>query len=72
MSSRAATRLESLGFSQVYRYAAGKLGWFAFGLPMEGNFAAIAKAGDIVRRDVPTCRLTDRLGDVHLSCQAAG
>jgi hypothetical protein len=27
---------ESLGFSPVYRYTAGKLDWFAMGLPMEG------------------------------------
>src|ERR687891_2432633 len=72
MSSRAAWRLESLGFSQVYRYAAGKLDWFAFGLPMAGEFAAIPKAGDIVRRDVPTCQLTDRVDEVYQRCQSAG
>ena len=72
MSPRAAWRLESLGFSQVYRYVAGKSDWFAYGFPMEGEYAAIAKAGDIVRRDVPTCRLTDRVGDVYQHCQAAG
>ena len=72
MSSRAAWRLESLGFSQVYRYAAGKLDWFAFGLPMEGEFAAIPKAGDVVRRDVPTCHLNDHLGEVHRRCQEVG
>jgi predicted transcriptional regulator len=72
MSSRAAWRLESLGFSEVYRDAAGKLDWFAFGLPMEGEFAAIPKAGDVVRRDVPTCRLGEKLGEVHQRCQAVG
>jgi predicted transcriptional regulator len=72
MSSRAAWRLESLGFSQVYRYAAGKLDWFAFGLPMAGEFAAIPKAGDVVRQDVPTCHLGDKLGEVHERCQALG
>jgi predicted transcriptional regulator len=72
MSSRAAWRLESLGFSQVYRYKAGKLDWFAFGMPMAGNFSAIPKAGDVVRRDVPTCHFTDRVGDVHERCQALG
>ncbi|HSK87831.1 MAG TPA: CBS domain-containing protein, partial [Anaerolineales bacterium] len=68
----AAWRLESLGFSQVYRYVAGKVDWFAFGLPMEGEFAAFPKAGDVVRRDMPTCRLTDRVGEVYQRCQAAG
>jgi hypothetical protein len=72
MSARAAWRLESLGFARVYRYTAGKLDWFAFGLPMEGEFAAIPKAGDVVRRDVPTCRLDEQLSDVHQRAQAAG
>lgn len=72
MSSRAAWRLESLGFSQVYRYAAGKLDWFAFDLPMAGEFATIPKASDVVRRDVPTCHLGDKLGKVHERCQALG
>jgi predicted transcriptional regulator len=61
-----------LGFSPVYRYVAGKMDWFAFALPMEGEFAAILKAGDVVRRDVPTCHLTDRVGEVYQRCQAAG
>lgn len=39
---------------------------------MEGEFAAIPKAGDIVRRDVPTCNLTDRVGEVHRRSQAVG
>lgn len=72
MSGRAAWRLESLGFSQVYRYTAGKLDWFAFGLPMEGDFATIPKAGDVIRRGVPTCQLTERVDDVYQRCQAAG
>ena len=72
MSPRAAWRLESLGFTQVYRYAAGKLDWFAYGLPMAGEFAAILKAGDVVRRDVPTCHLTERVGEVYERSQAIG
>ena len=65
-------RLESLGFSQVYRYVPGKLDWFAYGFPMQGEFAALPKAGDVLRPDVPTCRLTDRVGEVHQHCQSAG
>jgi predicted transcriptional regulator len=72
MSNRAAWRLESLGFPQVYCYVAGKLDWFAFGLPMEGDFAAIPKAIDVVRRDVPTCQLKDPVGEVYRRCQEAG
>lgn len=72
MSGRAAWRLESLGFSQVYRYTAGKLDWFAFGLPMEGDFVTIPKAGDVIRQGVPTCQLTERVDEVYQRCQAAG
>ena len=72
MSARAAWRLESLGFSQVYRYAAGKLDWFAFGLPMEGEFGTIPKAIEVVRRDVPTCHLKDTVGEVYKRCQEVG
>jgi predicted transcriptional regulator len=61
-----------MGFSQVYRYVAGKLDWFAFGFPMEGEFAAFPKAGDVLRHNVPTCHLTDQVGEVYQRCQAAG
>ena len=37
MSPRAAWRLERLGFTEVYDYAAGKVDWMAAGLPTEGN-----------------------------------
>jgi predicted transcriptional regulator len=72
MSNPAAWRLESLGFSPVYRYAALKRDWFAFGLPMEGEFAAIPKAIDVVRRNVPTCHLKDLVGEVYKRCQEVG
>ncbi|SRR6266498_24943 len=72
MSNRAAWRLESLGFSPIYRYVAGKRDWFAFGLPMEGDFAVIPTAVDVVRRDVPTCHLTDHVGEVYKRCQEVG
>ncbi len=65
MSPRAAWRLESLGFTQVFDYVAGKADWLASGLPVEGKFADYLRAGNIARTDVPTCRLTDRLGDVR-------
>ncbi|HUF39536.1 MAG TPA: CBS domain-containing protein [Anaerolineales bacterium] len=72
MSPRAAVRLETLGFSQVFDYAAGKMDWAAMGLPLEGKAAATPRAGDLARRDVPTCRLEDRLADVQARVQEAG
>jgi len=72
MSNRVAWRLESLGFPEVYRYAGGKRDWFAFGLPMEGEFATIPKAMDVVRHGVPTCHLKDPVGEVYKRCREAG
>jgi CBS domain-containing protein len=65
MSNRAASRLESLGFTRVYHYTPGKDGWLATGLPTEGPDAATPRAGDVADRDAPTCALHDRLGDVR-------
>ncbi len=72
MSPRAAWRLESLGFGEVYDYVAGKVDWLAFGLPREGDEAATPRAGDIARRDVPTCAPSDRIGTVRECVAAAG
>lgn len=72
MSARAAWRLESLGFTEVYRYTAGKADWLANGLPTEGTQADVPTVGDLARRGVPTCGLTDRVGDVRGRVQAAG
>src|SRR5215471_2845648 len=72
MSPRAAWRLESLGFGDVYDYGAGKLDWMAAGLRTEGTNAQRPRAADVARRDPPTCRLDERLGDVRARASAAG
>jgi CBS domain-containing protein len=72
MSARAAWRLASLGFDQVYRYAAGKEDWIAFGLPTEGTDADVPTAGDVADRNAPTCASDDRLGDVRDRVRQAG
>jgi Mg/Co/Ni transporter MgtE len=60
MSARAAWRLVSLAFAQVFRYTAGKADWAAYGLPTEEKSVAPNRAGNLARRDVPTCSLSDR------------
>ena len=65
-------RLELLGFENIYLYAAGKWDWFAHGLPMLGTRAELPQAKDVARRDVPTCGLSDTVGDAHQRAQAAG
>src|SRR2546428_12936688 len=72
MSKRAAWRLETLGFQQVHHYAAGKEDWMAAGLPIEGSKASIPRVGSVARRDIPTCRLDERLGDVSARVLATG
>lgn len=72
MSPRAAWRLESLGFREVYDYVAGKLDWMAAGLPTEGANAGKPRAGEVSRKDVPTARLDERLGDVRERVRAMG
>ncbi len=72
MASRAAARLQALGFADVCDYRAGKLDWLAAGLPTEGEKSKLARTGDIARLDVPVCALNDRLGDVSDGARAAG
>jgi Mg/Co/Ni transporter MgtE len=72
MSPRAAWRLESLGFRQVYDYVAGKLDWMAAGLPTEGTNAKHPRAGEVSRKDVPTAQLDERLGEVSERVRANG
>jgi CBS domain-containing protein len=56
----------------VFDYVTGKLDWFASGLPIEGKHAGVPRAGQVARRGVPTCQITDRLGDVRDRVQKAG
>lgn len=72
MSPRAAARLETLGFTKVYDYLAGKADWLATALPSKGRSANEPAAGDIVRGDDIACHLGDRLGDSVDRVRAAG
>jgi Mg/Co/Ni transporter MgtE len=56
----------------VYEYKGGKLDWMAAGLPTEGENSLRPRAGDAARKDVPLCRLDERLGDVRDRVKAAG
>jgi CBS domain-containing protein len=56
----------------VYDYRTGILDWKTAGLPVEGTSAQVPRLVDVVRRDVPTCSLGERLGDVRDRAAAAG
>jgi hypothetical protein len=65
MSPRAACRLETLGFSEVYDYMPGKVDWLARGLPREGEKAGERRAIDLVVDDVVTCLPNEPVGAVR-------
>ena len=72
MAPRAAARLASLGFQNVHLYEAGKLDWMAAGLLTEGENSRHPRASDVTRKDVPTCRLDETVGDVARRAAGAG
>ncbi len=61
-----------MGFPSVYDYVAGKKSWGSYGLPRAGTNVPDRTAGDVARRDVPTCALDERLTDVRERVRAAG
>ncbi len=64
MSPRAAWRLESIGFTRVYDYVAGKADWGSFGLALEGAADDRTRVASSARTDAPTCRLDEPVSDV--------
>jgi rhodanese-related sulfurtransferase len=64
LSARAAWRLESMGFQEVYRYTPGKADWLAAGWETEGTQAKKVRIRQMIQKDVPTCSLRERLEDV--------
>jgi CBS domain-containing protein len=72
MAPRAAARLEAMGFPEIHEYKAGKYDWLAAGLPTEGENSKRPRALDGAHRDVPTCSLEERMGDVRARAKAAG
>jgi CBS domain-containing protein len=56
----------------VYDYRVGIKDWMAAGLATEGTNAQRPSLADVVRRDVPTCGLGERVGDVRSRAAAAG
>jgi CBS domain-containing protein len=61
-----------MGFGQVYDYPPGKKSWGSFGLPREGRVTEESSAGEVARRDVPTCALDDDLREVRERVRASG
>src|SRR5437762_6979552 len=64
LSARAAWRLETMGFQEVYRYTPGKADWLAAGWETEGTDAKKVRIRQMIHKDVPTCGLRERLEDV--------
>jgi rhodanese-related sulfurtransferase len=64
LSARAAWRLETMGFQEVYRYTPGKADWLAAGWETEGTQAKKARIRQMIQKDVPTCSMRERFEDV--------
>jgi len=64
LSARAAWRLESMGFQEVYRYTPGKADWLAAGWETEGAEAKKTRIRQMIHKDVPACAMRERLEDV--------
>jgi Mg/Co/Ni transporter MgtE len=71
VSPRAAWRLESIGFTCVHDYVAGKADWGSYGLPLEGTRHSGTRIGAHLRTNVRTCALDERLQDVCERVRAA-
>ena len=56
----------------MHDYVRGKADWAVHGLPLEGRTAGRRRAIEIARKDIPTCGLRERLGEVRERVQAAG
>lgn len=69
MSPRAAWRLEHLGFDRSVDYVAGKLDWLSFDLPWEGTARLV---GSEVDRDIATCAVGEKVGDIRAPLSSAG
>jgi rhodanese-related sulfurtransferase len=65
LSARAAWRLESMGFQEVYRYTPGKEDWVASGYETEGTTAGRTRLKKYLKTNVQTCLLRDRMQDVQ-------
>ncbi|HUF52880.1 MAG TPA: rhodanese-like domain-containing protein [Dehalococcoidia bacterium] len=63
LSPRLAAWLAAKGFTRAYDYVASLDDWTARGLPIEGEHADVATAGNLAR-DLATCAPNDRLRDI--------
>jgi rhodanese-related sulfurtransferase len=64
LSARAAWRLETMGFQEVYRYTPGKADWLAAGWETEGTQSKKGRIRQMIHKEVATCSLRERLEDV--------
>ena len=71
MSPRAACRLATLGFAEVYDYVPGKVDWLAHNLPSDGDHAERFTAGMLARDDVPTVTLEEDPAHIRARLQAS-
>ena len=72
MSPRAAARLESMGFTQVFDYVPGKQAWYEENELREGKATDELWIGDVADGNIPTCGLKERIGELRDRVRADG
>lgn len=72
MSPRAAARLETIGFTQVFDYVAGKADWRAGGMAVEGEMADQLTVQTALANDGVTVAPLELLGNVRSKTEKAG
>jgi CBS domain-containing protein len=72
LSARAAWRLETLGFANVFDYMPGKIDWLAYGLPVEGEQKTSPMLIARMKRDFPQCGLSDAVGEAKRRAEQLG
>jgi CBS domain-containing protein len=72
LSARAAWRLETLGFANVFDYMPGKIDWLAYGLPVEGEQKTSLMVIARMKRDFPRCGLGDPVGEAKRRAEQLG
>lgn len=64
---RAGSRLETLGFTNVHDYMAGKVDWLAHNLPVDATAADTPTIGHRLRHDTVTATLDEPITDIRAS-----
>ena len=61
-----------MGFDKVFDYAAGKVDWLAFGLPVEAEQGTSPMVITQMEKELPKCGLSDPVGEAKRRAEKLG